>query len=202
VDTSTPPTLPPPASVAVRATDDSLNTEVPRPSVTVGVATCPCSIFGSTTRPRRPIFDEKQAVQLGLKFRADRPGVVTGVRFYKGPSNDGPHTGRLWSGDGELLGTVAFTAETESGWQQATFAEPIEITAGTTYVVSYWGPTGLYSADNGAFTGAGVVRGHLQALASGFDGPNGVFSYGEDEFPTNTFKDSNYFVDVLFTPDG
>ena len=37
------------------------------------------------------------AVELGVKFRADQDGFVTGIRFYKGTGNTGTHTGSLWS---------------------------------------------------------------------------------------------------------
>ncbi len=72
-----------------------------------------------------------------MKFTSDISGSVTGVRFYKYAQNTGTHVGSLWTAGGTLLGTVTFTGETASGWQQATFANPIAITANTTYVVSY-----------------------------------------------------------------
>ncbi len=59
-------------------------------------------------------------VELGVKFRADQDGFVTGIRFYKGSGNTGTHTGSLWSSSGTRLATVTFTGETGTGWQQAT----------------------------------------------------------------------------------
>ena len=41
----------------------------------------------------------RAAVELGVKFRADRAGTATGVRFYKAAANTGTHTGSLWSAD-------------------------------------------------------------------------------------------------------
>ena len=62
-------------------------------------------------RPRRPTPDTA-AVELGVKFRSDVDGYVTGVRFYKGTGNTGTHVGHLWSATGTNLGTVTFTGET------------------------------------------------------------------------------------------
>jgi hypothetical protein len=45
------------------------------------------------------------------------------------------------------------------------------------------------------------ASGDLHALPSGVDGGNGVFAYGPTTaFPTQTFFDANYWVDVVFRP--
>ena len=75
----------------------------------------------------------------------------------------------------------------------------MSITANTTYVVSYQAPNGFYSANGGYFSSA-ADRAPLHGLASGTDGPNGVYRYGSTAFPTDSFNNTNYWVDVLFTP--
>ena len=89
---------------------------------------------------------------------------------------------------------MTFTNESTEGWQQANFSTPIAVTAGTTYVASYFAPNGDY-----AFTAEGlasaVTNGPLTALAGG-----GVYAYGSSTtFPTDTYEDSNLWVDVVFT---
>ena len=64
------------------------------------------------------------AVEVGVKFRSEVSGRVTGVRFYKGSRNTGTHVGNLWTASGTKLASVTFSNETSSGWQQATFAQP------------------------------------------------------------------------------
>ena len=76
-------------------------------------------------------------MELGVKFSSTTPGTITGIHFYKGPLNTGPHSGDLWSSNGTLLATATFTNETTSGWQQVTLSTPVLITAGTTYMASY-----------------------------------------------------------------
>ena len=65
--------------------------------------TCPCSIWAAGD-PGNPPEADNAAVELGVKFRADVAGTVTGVRFYKGTGNTGTHVGHLWTPPGTLLG--------------------------------------------------------------------------------------------------
>src|SRR5262245_58168097 len=75
--------------------------------------TCPCSVWPSSATPANPLVNDPSAVELGMKFRSDDNGNITGVRFYKGgATNGGTHVGHLWTSSGTLLGTVTFTNET------------------------------------------------------------------------------------------
>jgi hypothetical protein len=172
------------------------------PPVPAEAATCPCTIFTSQT-PAGPSDSDTASVELGVKFRADQDGLVTGIRFYKGTGNTGTHTGTLWTEGGTRLATVTFTGETASGWQQANFASPVAVTADTTYIASYYAPNGRYSADDGYFGDSGVSNSPLTALQDGVDGGNGVYRYGSGGgFPNSTFNSTNYWVDLVFSPSG
>ena len=141
------------------------------------------------------------SIELGVKFRSSVNGFITGIRFYKGSSNTGTHTGTLWSLTGTQLATVTFSGESASGWQQATFGSPVPVTAGTTYVASYHTFTGFYSVTNNYFT-TSTTRGPLTALATGIDGGNGVYLYGASGFPNSTYQATNYWVDVVLGTSG
>jgi hypothetical protein len=125
-------------TIKARAIDDSGNVQNSGGEVTVTVISppppaCPCSIWANTVVPGNPIIEDGGPIEVGLKFRSDVDGYITGVRFYKGgASNGGTHLGHLWSSSGTQLGTVTFANETTSGWQQALFQTPIAITANTT----------------------------------------------------------------------
>jgi hypothetical protein len=165
--------------------------------------TCPCSIWPSSATPEVASESDTSPFELGVKFRSDVAGYITGIRFYKGSGNTGTHIGHLWTAAGASLGAVTFTGESATGWQQATFATPVPIAAGTTYVVSYYAPVGRYAADESFFAAGGVDRPPLHALTNGQDGPNGVYRYGTGGgFPTLTWLSSNYWVDVTFVPAG
>ena len=143
---------------------------------------------------------------LGVKFRSDIAGKVTGVRFHKATANTGTHVGSLWASNGTQLATANFSGESGSGWQQVTFSKPVDIQANTTYVASYFAPKGHYSATEWGMN-------HPPALGSdNLDSPplhvipdavspNGLYQYSSSNtFPTNTFRAENYWVDVMFAP--
>ena len=160
---------------------------------------CPASIWTDTQSPAQAAIASASSVELGVKFRASQDGFIQGIRFFKGAGNTGTHIGRLWSRTGAKLAEATFVAESGTGWQQAWFAQPVAVSAGTTYVASYLAPNGHYAFTAAAFAAAGVTRGPLTALPDGADGGNGVYLYGTGGFPVNTFNSANYGVDVLFT---
>ena len=185
-------------TIRSRATDDSGNIEQPSTGVTVTVyRQCPCSIWDSTATPAVASNADPSGVELGVRFRSDNAGYIKGIRFYKGPSNVGPHTGKLWTATGTLLASATFSAETASGWQEVRFATPVAIAANTVYVASYYTASGYYALDLQFFTNP-VSRPPLTALADGDGGGNGVYQYGGGGFPTSTYSAANYWVDVVF----
>jgi len=198
------PGAPGTTTIQARASDDSANLGAPASvSVTVTARSCPCSIWSGSAMPGTAAEADTSAVEVGTKFRSDVAGQVTGVRFFKGTGNTGTHVGHLWSSTGQLLGAVTFTGETASGWQQATFPAPVSISAGATYVVSYYAPVGRYATDAGFFATSGVDNAPLHALTDGQDGPNGVYRYGTGGgFPTLSWQSSNYWVDLTLTAAG
>jgi hypothetical protein len=162
------------------------------------------TIFAPADMPGVPMANDQSSVELGMKFRSDKDGLIAGVRFYKGgAANGGQHIGRLWTIDGTPLDSVTFANETDSGWQQALFQTPIPITANTTYVVSYFAPQGNYAADNSYFASSGVDHAPLHALSDAAAGGNGVFLRSSTGgFPTNSSMATNYWVDVAFIDSG
>jgi Domain of unknown function (DUF4082)/Fibronectin type III domain/Bacterial Ig domain len=196
----------PTATIRSRAVDDSANVESPLAGVTVNVH-CPCSIWGGASAPATPDSGDPNSVVLGVKFRSDVFGTVTGVRFYKSAANTGTHIGGLWSSEGTLLASATFTGESASGWQQVNFSTPVQIFPNTTYVASYLAPAGHYAADAYYFytppaTGGNALNAPpLHALPALAGSGNGVYAYsGTSTFPNNTYKGTNYWVDPTFVP--
>jgi hypothetical protein len=183
------------ASFTYAIADTSSATGSASVALTVNAVAAGESLFGATATPANVTVADASSVELGVKFTADANGQITGIRFYKGPSNTGTHVADLWTSTGTLLASATFTAESASGWQQVNFATPVSITAGQTYIASYHTNVGEYSATSNYFT-ANVVSGDLTATASG----NGVYAYGSGSlFPTNSFNNTNYWVDVVYT---
>jgi len=160
---------------------------------------CPCTIWPSTAAPTNVDVEPDSSVELGVTFRSDTNGYVTGIRFYKSAGNTGTHVGNLWSSTGILLATGTFIGETASGWQQVNFPSPVAVTANIVYVASYYSAVGHYSADWDYFATSGADNAPLHALADGSAAPNGLFAYGSTSvFPGNTHQSANYWVDVVF----
>jgi hypothetical protein len=178
-------------------------------TATNAVATGPASAPTAGVTPRDTIFDfstpttvdsgDTSAIEIGLKFRADQGGQVTGVRFFKATANTGTHVVSLWTSAGQRLAQATLTGETASGWQSATFTTAVPVTAGTTYVVSYFAPAGHYAYTAAAFAGGPIVNAPLTALSNA-ESPNGVYAYAAaaGTFPTSSYNATNYWVDVLF----
>ena len=199
----------PAATIRSRASDDSANLESAASGTVVGV-NCPCSFMGTTTAPAVPDSTDVQSTEVGAKFTSDINGTITGMRFYKAAANTGTHTGNVWSASGQRLATATFTNETSSGWQTVTFGQPLAITAGTPYIVSYFAPQGHYSQDTGYFygspapnptTNSRVNSPPLRFNRTTVSNPNGYYSYSSTStFPDENYQSEYYWVDVIFNP--
>ncbi|GAB2504549.1 hypothetical protein GCM10027063_49760 [Promicromonospora xylanilytica] len=152
---------------------------------------CPCLVFGSDVPPVAAA-DDGAAVELGTQFSAVRDGVVGAVRFYRGAGNTGPHTVTVWSADGAPLATAEAPSGQGEGWQTVQLPQPVAITAGTTYVVSYLAPQGHYAAGQGYFAQPRTVG----PLTTPVDAGRYVYGGG---FPQYSWQSTGYWVDPVFT---
>ncbi|HET6508231.1 MAG TPA: DUF4082 domain-containing protein [Baekduia sp.] len=165
---------------------------------TAGAAETPGSTLLDFGTPATPDVNDNDGVEVGVKFKTDTAGQVTGLRFYKSSNNGGTHVGTLWAANGTQLARATFTGESGSGWQTVDFSAPVDVAANTTYVASYFAPQGHYSATGQAFSTA-LDNAPLHAIADGVSA-NGVYGYtSAPRFPVSSFNAANYWVDVLFT---
>ncbi|MBB3656627.1 hypothetical protein FHX15_001855 [Rhizobium sp. BK650] len=184
-----------PASFSYSIADGQGGTASAQVSLDINDPAAEQHLFAADATPAVVATNDNQPVNLGMKFQADTSGWITGIRFYKGADNTGPHNGYLWTASGTLIGSVAFSNETVSGWQTAQLTQQVAIEANTTYVVSY-STNGNYSA-TGNYFASDVTNGDLKAPS----GNNGVYAYGAGGlFPTASYNNSNYYVDVAFKP--
>jgi hypothetical protein len=159
---------------------------------------CPCSLFGSATPTLTglPAADGRSGDgltdEMGVRIAVTAPARLTAIRFYKDPLETGTHTGRLWDASGHELTEVSFASETASGWQSATLATPFDLEPGETYTVSV--NINAYFVDQYDALANEIVSGPIRSVA---DGNNGVYAYAAGEYPTSSYRSSNYFVDVV-----
>ena len=164
------------------------------------------NLWGTTT-PTDVNIDNGPEVWLGTVLTFSVSGWVTKARFYKGSSNTGTHVARLWRmSDGAVLGSVTFSGETSSGWQEQAFASAIPVASGTQYCIGYHSPTGFFSRNANYFGAAAFTNGQITGLqsASVTPGVSGNGRYREDTAASTALLDSAfnhtaYFADVEFT---
>jgi hypothetical protein len=199
----TPTSIPAPTQTPI-ATSTPVAGATSTPTAVAPTATsvpggCPCGLFSYSGLPAVDARNTTSPLELGLKFQSDLAGVISGVRFYKGAGNTGVHVGNLWSSSGQLLATGTFANESASGWQVMNFSTPVQIQANTTYVASYHTNTGHYSATDQGLASQ-VDYGSLHGLGGNTTGGNGVYQYGSGGFPTQSYQNTNYWADVVFSP--
>ncbi|WP_244484440.1 DUF4082 domain-containing protein [Mesorhizobium sp. Root552] len=182
-------------NIKTRAVDDSVNLETPGAGVNITVTPAQLtSLFSPSEVPEILSDRDSRFVNIGMRFSSSQSGTIIGMKFYKGLGDGGTHVGTLWSSTGTKLATATFTNETASGWQTVVFSNPVQISAGTTYMVSYLS-SGHYADTENYFTTA-KTNGPLTAPAG-----NGYYTYADDTaFPTSASNGVNYFVDVIFSP--
>jgi len=188
---------PGPVTVRSRAADDSGNLGAETAvNVSVGSKGCPCTLFGDTALGARD-NDGVAPIEVGMRFRADEDGFVTGLRYYRAPDDTSPaggRTGHLWTSGGTTpLASASFASDSQPGWHQVALSSPVHLIAGNTYVASYLSSDGTYSAAAGFFN-APFDAAPLHAPASS----NGVYVYGGGNPTQTTAANSNYGADVVF----
>jgi hypothetical protein len=182
------------ASIKVRAVDDSANIGAP---VTRNLQLAgPYTVFGQQV-PAVPDSQDGGGYELGMIIKPSVDGFVTGARFYKSTANTGTHTGSLWTATGQRLATATFTSETASGWQKVLFSQPVAVTAGQKYTVSYTAPNGHYAIKDYQWASFGFTDPPM-TVSGGFGSqPAGVYG-SPGSFPESSYANGNYFVDAVF----
>ena len=150
-------------------------------------------------RPRRPT-PTPGAIELGVKFRADVDGFITGIRFYKGTGNTGTHIGSLW------------TARHQAGLGHLHRRDRHRLAAGHLRHAGRPSPPARptsrpTSPPTAATPPTGVLRrgrvdtAPLHALPTARTAATASSATPAAASPTNTFGSTNYWVDVVFRLD-
>ena len=160
---------------------------------------CACSFLTNPSTPlltNLPTSDGRTGAgpwtyELGLKLTVTQATSLTAIRFFKSSQETGTHVGRVWAANGTQLAQVTFTGESTSGWQRQYLSSPITLQPGQEYVVSI-GFNQYFSV-----TGAGLSSQLIAGPARTVVGGNGVFATAAGAFPTQSYNNGNYFVDLV-----
>ena len=155
------------------------------------------SIFGDAT-PQTAVVPDTRPVTVGVRFQSAQPGKVWGIRFFRGATSRDGYAVKLFAANGSLLAAAKTWKDTCAVpcWEQVNFRSPVSLAANTTYVAAYYTQNGRYAADKFDLTNLRPA-GPLTVPAA--VGGNGVYTYSAG-FPDQAFENSNYYVDVAFTP--
>ncbi len=150
------------------------------------------TLYTSQTPIQPDVQDGDTAYTLGSRFTTDVNASCVGARFFEAltpPS--GNVTATLWTNAGVKLAENAFVAPVAGGWNTVTWTTPVNLTAGTPYVISYF-------TQNRYVRSAGLIPfgngSHLSTSAGFFHGEaSGVAPV----FPTDDSGGAAYFADVI-----
>ena len=118
----------------------------------------------STAAPKAKSLATTGTITVGTRFKVTQTGSVTGLRLFQAGRSGGGYVGKLWTADGKQLAKVSF-AKGGRGWRQASLGQPVQLTAGGTYVVGYVAKGGRAARAAGYFASGRVkTKGPLTAL--------------------------------------
>lgn len=186
-------------AVADAATRDGV---APADAADGRVYPCPCSLWPPATIPTFEVANEApgmMSLELGVRFSSEVGGRITALRFFKVVEDSGVHTASLWTATGTRLATATYANESPSGWQQVNLPVPVGITAGTSYVASYYTTSGRFAHTTAYFQNMGVSSPPLHAPRNETGNGNGLFVRGPSALPTVSSM-RNYWADVVFVP--
>jgi hypothetical protein len=171
-----------------------------KPGLLGAVALCVISLFLPpalpaaqhlfTTQVPTGAFQDYPNGELGTEFQSDTPGQITALRYYAQSGDNDETTLTLWDAATQTaLASVTGTPSGTAGWFELSLPTPVNIAAGSNYVVSYnGGANGNYAVTAHLFD-VPLVSGHLTAPISA-----GVFA--DSGFPATVFDNTCYFADV------
>lgn len=132
--------------------------------------------------------------ELGTKYTATEDITITHVRVWApvGGASRTSREGKIWSNAGGSLGTASMPDTLSSGWTTHALAVPVEVTTGTSIIVSY-DTTDTYGAAVGGFS---------YPVASADGAVNAIerrLHATPDNFPPAGVGNTFYGIDIAYT---
>ncbi len=133
--------------------------------------------------------------ELGSEFQTLSAGFITKARLFTNVNEGGDHIIRLWILNGSTYSLAAgpFTWNFSSGfhgWRQYSFASPVAVQTGKTYIISITNGTD-YNYERSYNFNSSAPGTYIKYT-------RGVFSTTLGQAPTSTWSASCYFRDVVF----
>lgn len=146
-------------------------------------------------------------ISLGTEFTLSATGWVTALHMWRATlSETGPVTGAIYAvaTGTQVSGTAVTYTLSGTGWQTATLAAPVQLSASTRYIVvvhhtdRYAGTANYWTSGPG---GSGITNGILtappnSAVVSAPVGQGRYTEAGTIQAPTSTFNGGGYWSDL------
>jgi|GEM_PF-6094365 len=137
-------------------------------------------------------------LELGTRFYAKVAGNITKVRIYTNALEEGSHIVRIWRvADAEILaGPYIWNFPPGcAGWKTYTLPSPLAVEPYVEYIVSVsTGEDQHYAYSDGGFR-LPICNGNLITVTG-----SGLYHPNPGSMPAWSYKDGNYFRDVVFVP--
>jgi hypothetical protein len=146
-------------------------------------------------KPKVTADFDRSPVELGIRFSPTTSGQVTALQYYQTGRGSHVEQATLWAQNGKVLARKKFKPSKKVGWRTIALDKPVSLAQGKTYVASYHAKRGGYGATYSAFTKAKTSN--SLSIKSGA----GIFKYSKtSKMPSTSYRNSNYYVDVVFKP--
>lgn len=164
-------------------------------------------LFGICQKPSE--FAGRDApVELGIRFASSVDGEIDSVTFHRTPGSRFPapafaYEVRLWNAETGAQLARGFARNPTEGKLTGIVDVPVPIRAGVQYIASYCASKGGYAFSPDYFDDDKRIGNFTVGSEVGTWQGAGVYGYGPaGTFPTESFRNGHYWVDVVFEPTG
>ena len=163
-----------------------------------GTGSRTASLFGD--RKPRGALRAGAGVEVGVEFTATKAGSVEALRYFQVSGRAAPRSVTLWSAAGKQLARAKIGRKgakpKKAGWRTVVLDDPVLLTAGRSYVASYYLPGGKAARTPGFYKKKSWSSGPLRAKRA----DNGRYAFSsKSRFPKKVDRGVNFYADVRFT---
>jgi hypothetical protein len=153
--------------------------------------------------PAVPDASDAASYSMGTYFTPAVDGTITHIRWYfpasAQPGGEAVKANLFRNSDSAKLGgadAVFASPGTPGAWNEVALTTPVEVVGGTLYCATIRTP-GRYVASTGAGSVWPIVNGDLSTATNAGRFTSGAS--GNVDFPSTSFNNGTYFVDVVFS---
>lgn len=166
--------------------------------------------------PSAPYSTSTDPLTVGLEVRCDTACWVTDLRWWQpagGTTSSSARTVSLYRATGVSTGALLYSGSSSPGgatdaWIDHTMSAPVQLAAGSTYILTVWHPSGGWPMYTNWFEPGGPGASSLTvgpvtiptSSASGFGGQGRYdFGTGPSDYPQDFYANAQFWLDFIVT---